>query len=88
MSAHSTADIIRAKLAVLSPTQFELQDDSALHAGHRGNSGGSHFNLTIRSEKFNGLSPVQRHRLIFDLLRDEMRSSIHALSIRAIAADE
>ncbi len=84
----STADIIRHKLAALAPLMLELQDDSALHAGHRGNTGGGHFNLTIRSAKFNGLSQLQRHRLVFDLLREEMQSSIHALSIRAIAADE
>ena len=56
MSTQTTADVIRAKLAELTPLELELQDDSASHAGHRGNTGGGHFNLTIRSAKFDGLS--------------------------------
>jgi len=88
MSTQTTADVIRAKLAELTPLELEVQDDSASHAGHRGNTGGGHFNLTIRSAKFDGLSQVQRHRLVYELLSDEMRTSIHALSIRAIAANE
>lgn len=83
-----TIDIIREKLAELAPISLEIQDDSAAHAGHRGNSGGGHFSLSIRSAKFNGVSQVERHRMIFHLLRQEMQSHIHALSIRAIASDE
>lgn len=83
-----TAQLIQDKLAVLQPLQLILQDDSASHAGHAGNRGGGHFNLLIQSAAFNGISQVQRHRMVFDLLKEEMQSRIHALSIRAIAADE
>lgn len=85
---HAIAQIIEQKLAVLAPLQFSLQDDSAKHAGHAGNTGGSHFNLVIQSARFDGLSHVQRHRLIYDLLQLEMQTQIHALSIRAIASNE
>jgi BolA protein len=83
-----TASIIRQKLAVLEPISLQIQDDSAAHAGHRGNGGGGHFNLEIRSAKFDGVGPVERHRMIFNLLSEEMRGAIHALSIRAIASNE
>lgn len=83
-----TANIIRQKLAVLAPLSLEIQDDSAAHAGHRGNGGGGHYTLIIRSAQFDGVSQVERHRIIFNLLSEEMRGAIHALSIRAIASNE
>ena len=76
------------KLQVLNPVILEIQDDSALHAGHKGNGGGGHFTLTIKSSTFNGLSQVARHRHIYQLLAEYIPSKIHALSIQAIASDE
>lgn len=74
---------IKQRLAVLSPEIIEIVDDSAKHAGHRGNTGGGHYQLTIKSAAFNGLSPLERHRKIYALLSDLMTSNIHALSINA-----
>ncbi len=79
---------IRIKLQALKPINLEIQDDSALHAGHKGNGGGGHFTLTIKSSTFNGLSQVARHRHIYQLLAEYIPSKIHALSIHAIASNE
>lgn len=79
---------MRARLAPLEPTYLEIEDDSAQHAGHAGNSGGGHFNLTIVSSQFDGKSQIIRHRLIYQALADLMPARIHALSIRAHASDE
>lgn len=79
---------IKIKLQELKPINLEIQDDSALHAGHKGNGGGGHFTLTIKSSTFNGLSQVARHRHIYQLLAEYIPSKIHALSIHAIASDE
>jgi BolA protein len=79
---------IKLRLQSLSPSRLELQDDSALHAGHKGNGGGGHFTLTIVSAEFCGKSAVARHRLIYQTLSDLMLHKIHALSIHAIASDE
>ena len=84
----SLADEIKLRLQTLSPSQLDIQDDSALHAGHKGNGGGGHFTLTIVSEAFCGLTAVARHRIIYQALSDLMPRQIHALSIRAIASDE
>jgi BolA family transcriptional regulator, general stress-responsive regulator len=81
-------DEIKEKLGALNPIRLEIQDDSALHAGHKGNGGGGHFNLTIQSSHFNGLSLIARHREIYKLLDQYMPEKIHALSIHAIASDE
>jgi BolA protein len=79
---------IKTRLQVLSPTELEIQDDSALHAGHKGNGGGGHFNLKIVSAEFNGKSQVARHRVIYQLMNDLIPHQIHALSIHAIASNE
>ena len=81
---------IRALLeAALAPTLLELEDESALHAGHAGAaSGGSHFRLEIVSPKFEGLRLVMRHRLVYDSVHDMMHTEIHALAITALAPSE
>jgi BolA protein len=80
---------MREKLAALSPTQLDITDDSASHAGHAGaKSGGGHFFLTIVSEQFVGKLTLARHRMIYDALGDMMQREIHALSIKAYTAAE
>jgi BolA protein len=79
---------ITKKLQALKPILLEIQDDSALHSGHKGNDGGGHFTLTIKSQAFNGLSQVARHRQIYQLLAEYIPLKIHALSIHAIATNE
>lgn len=79
---------IRSRLSVLEPTQLDIRDDSALHKGHAGNSGGGHFFLTIASAQFSGKSPVMRHRQVYAILGDLIPQRIHALSIQAFAPDE
>jgi BolA protein len=79
---------IKSRLQPLAPSQLEIQDDSALHAGHKGNGGGGHFTLKIVSASFNGKSHVARHRIIYQLMSDLIPLKIHALSIQAIASEE
>ena len=79
---------IRSKLAILEPTVLNIQDDSAQHAGHAGNSGGGHFTLTIVSSHFCEKSQIMRHRIIYQALADLIPSKIHALSIHALAPNE
>jgi BolA protein len=81
---------IRAALtAALAPSILELEDESALHAGHAGAaSGGGHYRLKIVSERFQGLKLVMRHRLVYDAVHDMMRTEIHALAITALAPSE
>lgn len=83
------ADEIQRRLAVLAPVQFELIDDSALHAGHAGaRAGGKHFRLTIVAAAFAGKNTVARHRMIYDALGELMHRDIHALAIQARSPEE
>lgn len=79
----TTIEKIKQRLAALSPDSIEIIDDSASHAGHSGNTGGGHYRLTIISQAFASLSPVERHRKVYALLDDLMKTEIHALSINA-----
>jgi BolA protein len=72
----------------LNPTDLEVIDDSALHAGHAGAQGGAgHFRVRIVSERFRGLALLARHRLVYDTLASLMPEEIHALSIDARPAN-
>lgn len=73
----------------LEPLDMKLQDESALHAGHEGaKSGGGHFRLSLVSRKFDGLSKVARHRLVYDALQDLMKRDIHALAMTLLSPQE
>lgn len=47
-----------------------------------------HFQLVIVSERFNGLSMVQQHQLVYAALGDAMREAIHALALRTYSPAE
>ena len=81
-------DIDTALVAALRPAQLEVQDDSHLHAGHAGAREGRHFSVRIVSERFNGLSRLARHRLVYDAVASLIPQGIHALAIEARAPGE
>ena len=73
----------------LQPQSLEIIDESARHAGHAGAAaGGGHFVVRIVAGAFQGKSPIQRHRMVYDALGDMMQRDIHALSIQASTPDE
>lgn len=76
-------------LETFAPLECQLEDESALHAGHAGAaSGGGHFRLRIISVQFEKQSRIKRHRLVYDCLDDMMHTEIHALAITALAPSE
>ena len=81
---------IKALLAAsLGPTVCEVDDESALHAGHAGAaSGGGHYRLRLVSSRFEGQPRLARHRLVYDALHELMQDDIHALAITALTPTE
>ena len=78
-----------ALLTALAPLALEVIDDSQAHAGHAGAlSGKGHFRVMIVAPCFAGVTPLQRHRLVYAALETLMNSDIHALSIDARAPDQ
>jgi BolA protein len=83
-------DTIERRLSgKLAPTELLVKDQSHLHAGHAGaREGKGHFEVTIVSEHFCGLSRIARHRLVYDALAEIMATDIHALKINAFSPSE
>lgn len=81
-------DIELALRDALSPQALAVTDDSHLHAGHAGAREGRHFSVRIVSERFNDLSRIKRHRLVYDALHLLIPRGIHALAIDARAPGE
>jgi BolA family transcriptional regulator, general stress-responsive regulator len=81
---------IRSRLlATFTPSDCQLTDESHLHAGHAGAaSGAGHYRIRLVSDRFEGLTRVSRHRLVYDCLNDMMHTDIHALAIIALAPSE
>lgn len=87
----AVADGIRRKLeAALQPGVLEIRDDSARHAGHAGarEGGESHFHVVAVSSRFSGLNRVERQRLVYGALAEELAGPVHALSLALKAPDE
>jgi stress-induced morphogen len=83
---------VKMKLNMLKPEELVIEDESHKHSGHAGMAGStsseSHFNVRIIASCFEGLSLVQRHKMVYTLLGSEMNNGIHALSIYAKTPDE
>ena len=41
----------------------------------------NHYSATIRSSKFNNLSKIEQHKLVYKSLKGKMGNELHALSI-------
>ena len=87
------AEAIKQKLTEsFNPSQLEVIDESHKHAHHagaadhkaQGGSAESHFQVTIVSSAFEGMSRLAKHRAVLEVLSDEM-TRIHAFSLDARA---
>lgn len=76
----------------LAPEHLTIEDDSHRHAGHAGvhPDGGAetHFNVEIISQGFEGQNRVARQRQVYELLADELRGRVHALSLVTLTPEE
>ncbi len=89
------SQIIHEKLeAAFAPTHLAVSDDSAAHAGHAGarEGGETHFSVRIVSERFTGMSRLERQRAVHAALAAELAMSgsgpVHALVIAALTPGE
>ncbi|HEY9207583.1 MAG TPA: BolA family protein [Acidovorax sp.] len=91
MTNHTTinfAEAMQQRLSEkLSPTQVDVLDESATHAGHAGANGtgfGTHFRVRIASPLFTGRSRVAQHRLVYDALQEFIDQGVHAIAIEVL----
>lgn len=82
---------IREKLmAGLQPERLDVINESEKHAGHRSSpgTGESHFRVLVVSPVFSGQSRLQRHRMVNELIAEELNGGIHALALATYAPGE
>ena len=74
----------------LTPIYLEVTDFSERHKGHSGyrEGGETHFDVVIVSNAFSGKSRIERQKIVYKILEEEMRSKIHALTLKTLTADE
>ncbi|XP_071829767.1 bolA-like protein DDB_G0274169 isoform X2 [Apostichopus japonicus] len=65
----------------LKPTHLEVINESNMHNVPKGSE--SHFKVVVVSMNFENLSLIKRHRMVNDVLKDELAGGVHALSIQA-----
>lgn len=69
----------------LAAVHVEIIDDSADHVGHPGAaSGAGHYRVLVVSPRFDGLSRLAAHRLVYQALGSLLVEDIHALQIRTL----
>lgn len=72
-----------------APLECQLDDESALHAGHAGAaSGAGHYRLRLVSARFEAQNRIARHRLVYDCLHKMIPADIHAINIIALTPSE
>lgn len=82
----SVAQNIEHKLReAFAPLSLSVIDESHLHAGHIGErpEGETHFRVELVSAAFADCSRVDRQRMVYETLRDELAGPVHALSVQA-----
>ncbi|MCX6101688.1 MAG: BolA/IbaG family iron-sulfur metabolism protein [Proteobacteria bacterium] len=68
------------------PFKLEIINESHQHSVPKGSE--THFKVIVVSRIFHGVSLVQRHRKIYESLKEELATGVHALSIHAFTPEE
>lgn len=80
---------LQSRLATaLAPCEVHIRDDSKAHAGHAHGGVESHLAVFVIAARFQGLKPLERHRLIYAAVGDLLAGPLHALQIRAETPEE
>jgi len=76
--------------AGLAPITLDVIDESHLHAATRARAEGgqTHYRIHIVADGFAGKGKVERHRMVYDLLKDELAAGVHALALKTLAPGE
>ena len=65
-----------------------ILDRTGKHQKHKQYDGGGHFQIKIVSSAFEGVSLLDRHKLVYQALDGMIKSEIHALGLKTISTSE
>jgi BolA-like protein 1 len=78
---------IHEKLSrALAPEHLAVENESGMHNVPKGSE--THFKVVVVSPAFDGMARIDRHRKVHELLGDELRGGVHALTIKALTPAE
>jgi len=72
--------------AGLAPIHLAVENESHMHNVPAGSQ--THFKVLVVSAAFEGLGAIERHRRVHALLSDELKSGLHALTMRALTPEQ
>ena len=82
----SIKEVLEAKLASCDPKHLEVINESGNHNVPKGSE--THFKVVMISDKFEGLRLIQRHRMVNEILHEELDGPIHALSLHLYTSQD
>lgn len=82
----SMQTILENKLIkAIGPSHLNIENESHMHSGPATES---HFKVTIVSDEFEGKMLIARHRIINEILKEELSGAIHALTLHTLTSSE
>jgi stress-induced morphogen len=69
-----TSEELKQRIEAALPGAVVSVDDTT--------GGGDHFRAEIVSDRFDGLSRIQQHKLVYEVFGADVGGAIHALSIK------
>lgn len=82
----SLQKVLEGKLTACDPSHLEVINESSNHNVPKGSE--THFKVVMVSDKFAGLQLIQRHRLVNEILHEELAGPIHALSLHLYTSQD
>jgi BolA protein len=83
----TVAQSIQTKLTeALAPVHLQVENESHMHSVPPGSE--THFKVLVVSGAFEGLGPAERHRKVYEALRDELARGVHALTMRTLTPQQ
>lgn len=70
----------------LEPVYMEVINESYKHNVSEGAE--SHFRVRVAASSLEKLSRIERHRKVYELLREELEQGVHALAIEALTPEQ
>lgn len=90
----SLVERLREKLIrELDAESVDIVDDSWRHAGHVAMAGleapeATHLNITVVSPRFKGVSIIDQHRMVNEVLQEARETHLHALQLKTLAPEK
>lgn len=85
MTAREIEETLRRELQA-DPVMVE--DESGLHRGHAGATGGGHYRVLIVAQCFAPLSRIERHKKVYAVFAGRIGKEVHALALRTLTPEE